>query len=209
MNTGSALADKRGLGGSFFTGVLAVVVASPCTAPFMGTALGFAVTQPPLVGIIRVCQHWGPAWRHPCLYSATAARHAPFMPAPGPWMETLKQLLAFPLYATAIWLLWVAGRQTGVNTMAVGPVRRTAAGTRAVALAPGNCWRRGLAGAMPRGRRLALASLRGTWIRRLAAGSHALAKAINLPWTESEVADPAARGQPGVRRCYRRLVHYL
>tara|TARA_R110002110_G_C13470397_1_gene720546 strand:+ start:27903 stop:29675 length:1773 start_codon:yes stop_codon:yes gene_type:complete len=118
MNTGGGLASRQGLSGSFFTGVLAVVVASPCTAPFMGTALGFAITQPPQVGLL-VFAALGAGMAAPLLlfsYSGAARR---LMPRPGPWMETLKQFLAFPLYATAIWLLWVAGRQTGVNTMAV------------------------------------------------------------------------------------------
>ena len=118
MGVGSGLADRKGLSGSFFTGVLAVVVASPCTAPFMGTALGFALTQPPWVAM-AIFIALGAGMAAPLLllsYSAGARRS---MPKPGPWMETLKQLLAFPLYATAIWLLWVAGRQTGVNTMAL------------------------------------------------------------------------------------------
>jgi thiol:disulfide interchange protein len=116
MNTGSGLANRGGLSGSFFTGVLAVVVASPCTAPFMGTALGFAITQPPAVALM-IFAALGAGMAAPLLvlgYSGAARR---LMPAPGPWMETLRQLLAFPLYGTAIWLLWVAGRQTGVNTM--------------------------------------------------------------------------------------------
>ena len=117
MNVGSGLTDRGGMRGSFFTGVLAVVVASPCTAPFMGTALGFALTQPPGVALL-IFAALGFGMAAPLLifgYSRTARA---LMPRPGPWMDTLKQLLAFPLYATAIWLLWVAGRQTGVNTMA-------------------------------------------------------------------------------------------
>jgi thiol:disulfide interchange protein DsbD len=116
MNTGGGLANRSGLSGSFFTGVLAVVVASPCTAPFMGTALGFAVTQTPLVSLL-IFAALGAGMAAPLLlfsYSGAARR---VMPKPGPWMETLKQLLAFPLYGTAIWLFWVVGRQTGVNTM--------------------------------------------------------------------------------------------
>ncbi len=118
MGTGSELAEREGLSGSFFTGVLAVVVASPCTAPFMGTALGFAVTQPAAIALgIFAALGAGMAAPMVLLSYSTGLRRV--MPKPGPWMETLKQLLAFPLYATAIWLLWVAGRQTGVNTMAV------------------------------------------------------------------------------------------
>ncbi len=118
MGVGSGLADRKGLSGSFFTGVLAVVVASPCTAPFMGTALGFAFTQPPLIAL-TIFASLGAGMAAPLLLLSYSAGARKLMPKPGPWMETLKQLLAFPLYATAIWLLWVAGRQTGVNTMAV------------------------------------------------------------------------------------------
>ena len=116
MNTGSGLANRGGLSGSFFTGVLAVIVASPCTAPFMGTALGFAVSQPPQIGLL-VFAALGTGMAAPLLLFSYSGAARALMPKPGAWMETLKQLLAFPLYATAIWLFWVAGRQTGVNTM--------------------------------------------------------------------------------------------
>jgi thiol:disulfide interchange protein DsbD len=118
MGLGSQLADRGGYSGSFFTGVLATVVASPCTAPFMGTALGFAVTQPPAVGL-TVFAALGAGMAAPMLllsYSRTLRNR---MPKPGPWMDAFKQFLAFPLYATAIWLLWVSGRQTSVTTMAL------------------------------------------------------------------------------------------
>ena len=118
MNVGSELAEKPGGAGSFFTGVLAVVVASPCTAPFMGTAVGFAATQPAAIGLL-VFAALGAGMAAPLLllsYSTLARR---LMPRPGQWMETLKELLAFPLYATALWLLWVAGRQTDIDTMTV------------------------------------------------------------------------------------------
>lgn len=118
MNTGSGLADKGGLSGSFFTGVLAVIVASPCTAPFMGTALGFAVSQPPQIGLL-VFAALGAGMAAPLLLFSYSGAARALMPKPGVWMETLKEFLAFPLYATAIWLLWVAGRQTGINTMSV------------------------------------------------------------------------------------------
>ncbi len=118
MGMGSQLAERGGYSGSFFTGVLATVVASPCTAPFMGTALGFAVTQPAPVAL-AIFAALGGGMAAPMLllsYSKTLRQR---MPRPGPWMETFKQLLAFPLYATAIWLLWVSGRQTSVTTMAL------------------------------------------------------------------------------------------
>ncbi|MEX1032393.1 MAG: protein-disulfide reductase DsbD domain-containing protein [Cellvibrionaceae bacterium] len=117
MGMGQSLTTRRGVQGSFFTGVLAVVVASPCTAPFMATALGVALTQPPGVAL-AVFAALGLGMALPFLalsYSPALSRK---LPKPGPWMETLKQFLAFPLYLTAVWLLWVLGRQTGIDAAA-------------------------------------------------------------------------------------------
>lgn len=117
MNIGQSLTEKDGAAGSFFTGVLAVVVASPCTAPFMGSALGYALTQPLHITLI-IFAFLGLGMALPMVllsYSGTVAR---LLPRPGAWMETAKQVLAFPLYLTAVWLLWVAGNQSGINTMA-------------------------------------------------------------------------------------------
>ncbi|MFA7553956.1 MAG: protein-disulfide reductase DsbD [Spongiibacteraceae bacterium] len=117
MNTGNSLAAKSGYSGSFFTGILATVVASPCTAPFMGTALGFAVTQPTGTALL-VFAALGLGMAIPVLILSASPKLLNKIPKPGPWMEQLKQFLAFPLYATAVWLAWVVGNQTGVNGMA-------------------------------------------------------------------------------------------
>lgn len=100
------------------TGGLAVLVAAPCTAPFMGAALGFALVQPPAAGL-AVFTALGLGLAAP--YSVLAATPALIrrLPRPGRWMETLKQSLAFPLYATVVWLVWVFGRQAGLNASAV------------------------------------------------------------------------------------------
>ncbi len=118
MGLGGALADQSGYTGSFFTGVLAVVVASPCTAPFMGTALGYAMTQPPAVAL-SVFAALGFGMALPFLVLSSAPKLTGFMPKPGPWMDSFKRFMAFPLYATCIWLLWVIGNQTSVNGMAI------------------------------------------------------------------------------------------
>ena len=117
MNVGQALTQQDGDTGNFFTGVLAVVVASPCTAPFMGTALGYALTQPIVVTLI-VFAALGAGMALPMVilsHSSAAAVHCqnPTL------MDTAKNVLAFPLYLTSVWLLWVAGNQAGVNTMAL------------------------------------------------------------------------------------------
>lgn len=117
MNVGSGLTTAPGIQGSFFTGVLAVIVASPCTAPFMGSALGFALTQPPLYAL-TVFAALGTGMAAPMVALSTSDRARRWLPKPGAWMETLKQIMAFPLYLTAVWLLWVAGKQSGVDTMA-------------------------------------------------------------------------------------------
>jgi len=117
MGAGQGLTQKSGLSGSFFTGVLAAVVASPCTAPFMGTALGFALTQPAYV-CIAVFAALGLGMALPLLLLCYLPALAQRLPKPGVWMDNLKQFLAFPLYLSAIWLLWVYGRQTSVNGMA-------------------------------------------------------------------------------------------
>ncbi|MBV2130958.1 protein-disulfide reductase DsbD family protein [Arsukibacterium indicum] len=118
MNAGGELTAKSGGKGSFFTGVLAVVVASPCTAPFMGTALGYAVTQSPQVALL-VFAALGLGMALPFLLLAYIPALARLLPKPGAWMETLKQLLAWPLYLSAVWLVWVFGRQTGIDAVAL------------------------------------------------------------------------------------------
>lgn len=118
MGAGQNLTQKSGLKGSFFTGVLAAVVASPCTAPFMGAALGFALTQPGAVGL-SIFAALGFGMALPLLLLCYLPALAQRLPRPGPWMETFKEILAFPLYLTAIWLLWVLGRQAGVDVLIV------------------------------------------------------------------------------------------
>ena len=118
MGVGSDLQEKEGYTGSFFTGVLASVVASPCTAPFMGAALGFAFTQSTLVAL-TVFLALGFGMALPFVLLSFLPALAKLMPRPGPWMLTFRQVLAFPLYATVVWLLWVLGQQTDSNAMAL------------------------------------------------------------------------------------------
>lgn len=118
MNTGSAVADSGGSRGAFFTGVLAVVVASPCTAPFMGTALGYAVSQEAAIALL-IFAALGFGMALPFLLLALVPGFSRVLPKPGVWMDTLKQWLAYPLYLSAVWLLWVYGRQGGVDAQAM------------------------------------------------------------------------------------------
>ncbi|MFT3931815.1 MAG: protein-disulfide reductase DsbD [Spongiibacteraceae bacterium] len=116
MGLGNDLAGRAGYSGSFFTGMLATLVASPCTAPFMAPALGFAATQPP-VRALGIFAALGVGMALPILILCLSPKLLSRIPRPGAWMDYFKQALAFPLYATAIWLCWVAGQQTGPTGM--------------------------------------------------------------------------------------------
>lgn len=116
MGAGQSLAAKPGHAGSFFTGVLAVVVASPCTAPFMGAALGFALTQPPVMSL-AVFAALGLGLAAPFLLLGFVPALARRLPRPGAWMGTFRQVMAFPLYLTVAWLLWVLARQAGPDAL--------------------------------------------------------------------------------------------
>jgi thiol:disulfide interchange protein DsbD len=114
MGVGSNLASREGYSGSFFTGMLAVVVATPCTAPFMGTAIGVVLGQPAwAVFLVFTALALGLA--APFVVLSYQPRLVKALPRPGAWMERLKEFFAFPLAATVIWLFWVLALQIGVN----------------------------------------------------------------------------------------------
>src|SRR6185503_4260632 len=97
---------------AFLSGVVASVVATPCTAPFMGAAVGFTLTQDAALSL-AVFATLGAGMALPVLLLSLFPRLLARLPRPGPWMETFKQVLAFPLYATVAWLAWVLGAQAG------------------------------------------------------------------------------------------------
>ena len=101
---------------SFLTGVLAVVVASPCTAPFMGSAVGFALLQPSINSIF-IFLSLGIGFALPYLILSIKPSLLSFLPKPGAWMETFKQFMAFPMWASALWLLWVLSGQVDLDTV--------------------------------------------------------------------------------------------
>lgn len=113
---GQNLASKSGPAGDFFTGVLACIVASPCTAPFMGPALAFAFASSPIVALL-IFLALGLGLALPFLLVGFIPALATRLPKPGAWMETFKQVLAFPMYLTAVWLVWVLGKQRGVDAI--------------------------------------------------------------------------------------------
>jgi thiol:disulfide interchange protein/DsbC/DsbD-like thiol-disulfide interchange protein len=116
-NTGSSLAARHGYAGSFFTGVLAMVVATPCTAPFMGAAIGFALAQNAAAAFaVFTALALGLAAPYVLLtFYPHWMRH---LPRPGAWMEVLKQATAAPIFGTVIWLVWLFGSAAGVDALA-------------------------------------------------------------------------------------------
>ena len=116
-NSGGSLARKEGNIGAFFTGVLAVIVATPCTAPFMAGAIGFAFVQPAIVTII-VFLALGLGFALPFLALSYWPSLLRRLPKPGPWMETFKQVMAFFMFGAVIWLIWVLSFQTSENGVA-------------------------------------------------------------------------------------------
>ena len=114
INVAGKAGTGEGLRGSFFSGILATVLATPCTAPFMGTALGIAITLPATTALM-IFAMLGIGMAAPYILLSSFPALMKFLPKPGPWMETFKQAMAFPLFATAIWLIWVFGQQAGVD----------------------------------------------------------------------------------------------
>jgi thiol:disulfide interchange protein DsbD len=133
---GAGAASQGGGLGAFLTGALAVVVAAPCTAPFMAPALGWAMTQPAALSL-AVFAGLGLGFAAPFTLAALAPGVLSRLPRPGPWMDTFRKVLAFPMYGAAAWLAWVLAVQAGPDLLA----RLLAAGV-ALSFA---CWLAGLA----------------------------------------------------------------
>ncbi len=108
---GDGLTQGDSYRASFFTGVLTTLVATPCTAPFMAAAVGAALTQSPRVALV-IFAALGAGLSLPYLLLSLAPWMRRALPKPGAWMDTLKQIFAFPMYASAAWLLWVLAQQT-------------------------------------------------------------------------------------------------
>ncbi|HET8904831.1 MAG TPA: protein-disulfide reductase DsbD [Saccharospirillum sp.] len=140
MGAGQTLTQKPGASGTFFTGVLATLVATPCTAPFMGSAIGFALLQPPAVGLL-IFATMGFGMALPILAITYLPGLARRLPKPGAWMNVFRQLMAFPLFATVLWLLWVLIELQGTTVLlsvGVGLILLTMAIWPALSVSSGN-----------------------------------------------------------------------
>lgn len=117
QRVGEVGGDRGGITGSALTGALAIIVATPCSAPFMASAVGYALTQPPAVSlVIFVALALG--FAVPFTLVAFFPVLARLLPAPGAWMNTLKHALAFPMLGAVAWLIWVLERQAGSSALA-------------------------------------------------------------------------------------------
>jgi thiol:disulfide interchange protein DsbD len=115
-SAGGSLAAKQGYAGSFFTGVLAVIVATPCTAPFMGTAIGYALAQSAAV-TFAIFTALALGLAAPYLALTLRPAWTRVLPKPGAWMDILKQAVSVPIFGTVIWLAWVVADAYGANLL--------------------------------------------------------------------------------------------
>ncbi len=195
---GQGLAAQGGHAGSFFTGLLAVVVATPCTAPFMGAAIAAALAAPGWVAML-VFLTMGLGLAAPYALLAAAPALARGLPKPGAWMDVLKGVLAFPMYAAAAWLLWVVSLEAGPQGVLV-----VGSGLVLIGFA---AWALGLAQRRPSeqsGRRLGVGAAAVAALSALAllggvqgvAPAAAQVEAGVEPWSPARLAALRAEGRP-------------
>jgi thiol:disulfide interchange protein DsbD len=195
QGVGQKLASRSGLIGAFFTGALAVVVAAPCTAPFMGPALGYAFVQPAPVAL-AVFLGLALGFAAPFTTLAFVPALLKRLPRPGAWMEGLKHVLAFPMYAAAAWLAWVLAQQSG----SMGLARLFGAGLlSAFAAWLYGVWQRG--SIIGRTGPAHMAQAAGAALAIVAAFAVALSdgappKLKSEPWSAARVAELRSQGHP-------------
>jgi thiol:disulfide interchange protein len=187
-SVGGGLAQKQGYSGSFWTGVLATVVATPCTAPFMGAAIGFALAQTAVVTfVIFTAIALGLAAPYVLLTIFPAWTR--ILPKPGAWMELLKQVASVPIFATVIWLVWLYVKLTGVDLLPwllAGLLLAAAAGFTL------HRWMRSRVGDFAAGVLVLLAIAAPIYGQHLAR----VTKDPWQPWTAQAVTDAQAAGHP-------------
>jgi thiol:disulfide interchange protein/DsbC/DsbD-like thiol-disulfide interchange protein len=193
QNTGNTLAMQGGSAGAFFTGVLAAVVGAPCVGPFLSAALGAVMTRPPIdIAIVFLAMGFGMAL--PFLILSFVPGLQRLLPKPGRWMDTLKQVFAFPMFLTAAWLLSVLGALSGPSAVAWTLAGATALGF-AVWLARRGGVARGLALIALIGAG-ALAAFNATAPAEASATTAYAAKFETESWSPARVDALIAEGRP-------------
>lgn len=194
VNAGSGLAAKGGKAGSFFAGVLAVLVATPCTAPFMAAAIGAALAMPP-AATLAIFAAMGLGLALPYALLGVFPRLARILPRPGAWMDRLKQFLAFPMYLAAAWLVWVVAQQAGPDGTLMVLVGGVLVGMAAWALGlaqQGSARRWFLGGAVLS----LLAALAILPMLRPASQGGATSAQLGEPWTQARLEALREEGKP-------------
>lgn len=185
QNAGGSLTARGGGIGAFFTGALAVIAATPCAAPFMAGAIGVAVTQSPLTALL-IFAVLGLGFALPLTALHIAPQLHRILPEPGPWMERAKQVLAFPMFATAAWLAWVLAEQVGSDgVLALLAVAAALAFALFVARW-GRIWL--IVG-------LAALALTAAFAWRPLLGVEIQAALVSEPWSRARVAELQAQGR--------------
>jgi len=193
QGVGGGLASRGGMSGSFFTGVLAVIVATPCSAPFMASAVGYALAQPALTTLI-VFLSLGLGFALPFLLLGYVPGLLAKLPKPGPWMETFRQVLAFPMFAAAIWLVWVLILQAGANGAGLLLIAMLLAGFAIWLHRRGSAALKGLS-LMTAIAALVLPLTLSTGVARDAAGVKTASLETEI-WSPERVAELRAEGRP-------------
>ncbi|RYF69829.1 MAG: DUF255 domain-containing protein, partial [Comamonadaceae bacterium] len=198
----SALSErqlKHPVANDFLSGVLAVLVASPCTAPFMGASLGLAISLPAAQALL-LFGALGLGLALPYLLAGFVPAVARLLPRPGPWMDTLRRLLAFPMFATVAWLVWVLGQQSGIDGAAALLMLLVAGSAVVWALTLRGRTRLALGGVLSAGL-VGLGLLLGPAVLRDSGPATAQAAqpadgARWQPWSQARVAALQAEGKP-------------
>ncbi|WP_227753680.1 MULTISPECIES: thioredoxin family protein [Ramlibacter] len=191
----AALEARHPVGNAFLSGVLAVAIASPCTAPFMGASLGLAAALP-AAQALAVFGALGVGMALPYLAASWVPAVARLLPRPGPWMAVFRRLMAFPMFATVAWLTWVLGQQSGIDGATALLALLIALAMMAWALTlPGRS--RAVVGAIA----LASLALTGAWLvgslaRPPATAGAAVAEGPWQPWSTARVDQLLAEGRP-------------
>ncbi|HZZ31899.1 MAG TPA: protein-disulfide reductase DsbD domain-containing protein [Phenylobacterium sp.] len=193
QGAGSGLASRGGVIGAFFTGALAVVVAAPCTAPFMGPALGWALTQPPVAALV-VFLALGLGFAAPFVLVAFAPGLLSRLPKPGAWMDTFRKALAFPMYGAAAWLAWVLAQQTGPEALAELLAAAVAIGLSA--WLAGLAQRRAAAGGKPVAMTLAAGVVAALAVAAVVWPQDKAGELQSEPYSPARVAELRAAGRP-------------
>lgn len=194
MGVGSDLTLKDGYRGSFFTGVLASVVASPCTAPFMGAALGYALTQNAAV-TLTVFAALGLGMALPFLLISFVPAFGRLLPKPGHWMVTFKQIMAIPLYLTVLWLLWVLSRQVSVAGLGLVVIMAALLAVLAITAQRAKRWQRPFRTATALTLLLTLGLLASPWLNTHVSDSQS-GDGLSEPYSAARLAELREAGRP-------------